>query len=299
MKSDASPSELAKLFGQTSLDDFFANYWERKPLLIRGSHEIAFSFADLDSMLVQMQFRAGNIRIVGDGSDHTPADPQAEVSVRQIQDAFSGGKSIVIRECHRYLPALRELIHGLESELTHAIMANLYVTPPGQRAFARHIDTHDVIVLQLDGCKRWRLFGTETDLPLEDASTEPKEGVELTLEADLAAGDVLYVPRGFAHEVVSVDSWSVHATVGIYVFRWSDLIVEAIRAKAISDVELRRSISIPASRSIDQENQLLDVLRTALTEADLVEAWTRLRDGFRVWTKNSSMEELPEFRDVD
>ena len=32
--------------------------------------------------------------------------------------------------------------------------------------FKAHFDTHDVFVLQIEGCKRWTLYDTPIELPL-------------------------------------------------------------------------------------------------------------------------------------
>ena len=48
-----------------------------------------------------------------------------------------------------------------------AVQANAYSTPRGSQGFAVHHDTHDVLVLQVAGEKRWQLYDPLLELPLK------------------------------------------------------------------------------------------------------------------------------------
>lgn len=120
---------------------------------------------------------------------------------------------------------------------------NLYVTAYGKRTSAPpHTDKQDVVVVQTNGKKHWRVYeptkaslkpnadvfarGKGTDsLPLH--TLEAMED-NLLLETDLNPGDVLFIPAGFPHTTGTVhedaadddDKTSVHLTFNIDTHVW-------------------------------------------------------------------------------
>lgn len=125
---------------------------------------------------------------------------------------------------------------------------SLYYTPPRcASTVPAHIDTMDVLAIQLAGCKRWTLTAphvnyflppTPVILPLSrehyrstarELKQQSQRRAASSVDVDLCAGDVLYVPRGIIHNtstvVVPTDGsesshpqWgrgSLHISVGI------------------------------------------------------------------------------------
>lgn len=82
------------------------------------------------------------------------------------------------------------------------VSTNLYVTPSTSQGFEVHFDDHDVFVLQLSGQKEWYIYlPTVIDLPpLYSRRFTPDASIfDSSLRHVLSPGDVLYIPRGFAH----------------------------------------------------------------------------------------------------
>ena len=162
---------------------------------------------------------------------------------------------------------------GLQAALHHPVGANLYLTPARAQGFLPHADTHDVFVLQLHGTKEWHVSSPRVELPLARRQSE-----RLTLSDPktyrLAPGDVLYLPRGFPHEALTGDSSSLHLTVGVYAFRWHDLLSDALQLIAHEDVMLRSAL--PAEylyEPLDMERvaELGRRVATALADGALIE----------------------------
>ena len=67
--------------------------------------------------------------------------------------------------------------------------ANVYATPPGKQGFAPHWDDIDAFILQLEGCKHWRVYAPRTQaevLPrFSSANLNPDELGPLIGEATL------------------------------------------------------------------------------------------------------------------
>ena len=58
---------------------------------------------------------------------------------------------------HRFVPAIAKLKSALEQMFSFPININMYLTPGTGKALGKHYDTHDVIVLQIAGKKKWKL----------------------------------------------------------------------------------------------------------------------------------------------
>jgi ribosomal protein L16 Arg81 hydroxylase len=108
--------------------------------------------------------------------------------------------------------------------------SNAYVSFGGNGTFGKHWDTHDVFAIQLIGKKRWQLFAPSFPLP---TSSQVSEGLQhtcpstATLECELEAGDMLYIPRGWWHQVTPFDVGSLHLSVGAYLPTLNDYIMWA------------------------------------------------------------------------
>jgi hypothetical protein len=131
----------------------------------------------------------------------------------------------------------------LELELSHAVQANAYVTPAGSRGLGVHYDTHDVFVLQLSGTKSWAIYPPVLEDPL---ASQPWKGTaadagEPILSVELAAGDCLYVPRGFLHAAEAQRELSAHLTIGVVTTTWYD-VVQTLIAGLAEEPELRRAL---------------------------------------------------------
>jgi hypothetical protein len=129
------------------------------------------------------------------------------------------------------------------------VQANAYVTPPGAQGFGAHEDEHDVFVLQSHGSKAWKIHERH-DLP---PSRPP------VIDATIAPGDSLYIPKGFPHSASAQKDASVHITIGILAVTWADVLSEAMKAVE-ADAELDASLPL---RFADDE-ALVDEVRNCL-----------------------------------
>jgi hypothetical protein len=176
------------------------------------------------------------------------------------------------------------LCRWIERALHHPVGANLYVTPRNGQGFRAHVDTHDVFILQLHGVKVWHVADPISDLPLE-SQTQHLTAVPAGFRSStLSAGDVLYLPRGFPHEALTAGESSVHLTVGVHVYRWADLLREALDLYAEDELELRQALP-PAflDGSLDGAgfSELATRFARALTESSLADR-AKVRLGTRL-----------------
>jgi hypothetical protein len=245
--------ELSRLLDPIETDAFFTDYWEKAPLLIARNKPSYFndllSLDDLDHALTTLNLHHPEIGLSNASADVTLKDyafPNGRINVDAAFRMFDQGSSIIFNGLHARQETLGELSRALESTLSHPIQTNIYLTPPSAGAFKAHYDTHDVIVLQLENEKHWKIYGSPIALPLpgQHFNASAMEIGEPQLEIDLKAGDTLYLPRGYIHEARSVNAISAHITIGILSRTWVDFLIESIAEASIREVSLRRSLPI-------------------------------------------------------
>src|SRR5262249_26034330 len=134
--------------------------------------------------------------------------------ISELQSVYMQGRTVVIMTMQQRWRTIAVLCRNLERVFHCPVHANLYLTPAGAQGFDAHFDTHEVLVLQLEGRKTWRLYGPTRTLPLVDERFNlPRERLGQAREMELNPGDLLYVPRGHVHEAFTSQDTSVHLTV--------------------------------------------------------------------------------------
>jgi lysine-specific demethylase/histidyl-hydroxylase NO66 len=265
-------------------------HWAQKPFYQRGATSIAFdsllTIGDVDRLLATVLLTHPDLLLVKSGvvinpeTYTNPSDSSSEAGAR-IADAgrvyaqFSDGATIVLNGIQRFLPPLGQFCSRLGLVLTAPVQANLYVSPPLARGFAIHDDSHDVLVLQVSGCKRWTVY--EPSSPGGNDSAEVPERV--LLAAALQPGDCLYIPKGYPHVAETTELASIHITVGIVSLAWLD-VVHALLERAASEMEILQLLPLGFAAS----DALVGDVATRLTglshwfakaDAQEVAAWIR------------------------
>jgi ribosomal protein L16 Arg81 hydroxylase len=259
---EATGHTFAWLVNPFTPRQFLQEYWEQTPLFIPrkqpGYYADLLSFRDLDSLLASGHRRLPGLRLIKAGTDiaiHRYSPEYAQVGenlygVVNIDRVFAehqGGATIILESVHRTSGTVSRFCREMEDALSHPIQANLYLTPKAAQGFEAHYDTHDVFILQVAGCKKWRIFPPRVRLPLRsqayagdhDALAPPLRVLEL------AQGDLLYIPRGYIHEAMTQsDDISAHITVAVIAYTWTDLLQEAIKQICEREQTFRQSLPI-------------------------------------------------------
>jgi bifunctional lysine-specific demethylase and histidyl-hydroxylase NO66 len=89
-----------------------------------------------------------------------------------------------------------------------------------------------VFVLQVHGRKLWQVWDAAVPFPLPHQRKLPPGAEEPAgpplVDAELAPGDCLYVPRGFRHAARTAETASLHLTVGIPTRNWNEVLREVV-----------------------------------------------------------------------
>lgn len=275
--------------------EFFCSHWEKQPLFIaRGDVDYFTSLPGLNSVdeLITSTYGSDaraltDVRIIRSeqGGKISELEPHLHGNgtpdIQDIYRAYQEGYSVIINGIHLRSAIIANLSRNLEATLHHRVGANMYLTPQQGQGFAPHVDTHDVFILQLHGVKHWHVGTPSKNLPLAGAEKESFEFVNYS-EFTLNPGDVLYLPRGFPHEAVTSHGSSLHLTVGIYAYRWVDLMTEALTVAADDSVRLREALPpgfLDGPFEVEHISEILESFAGGMQNGSLTErAKARLSD---------------------
>jgi len=291
---------LDTLIAPTDASAFFREYWERRPLHVpsaqRDRFTHLFASSDVDELLgLYGRTHTLGVRLSRHSNGRTEivdlAAEQSLVDLDRVLSAYAQGFTININDLEERRQPIRALAASLAAAFGCMVKVNAYVTPAQAAAFPLHLDTHDVLILQIEGTKAWRVYAPCFPSPtkMQRPPTEiPKDAVGSPLiDVVLQAGDVLYVPRGFGHEVFTQGDASLHLTVGIHAFTFVDLIETALGVMAWDAPQLRRAIPARAITGDAPDAAVeadLRALRAMIAERlPLEEALTRLAAQWLAW----------------
>jgi ribosomal protein L16 Arg81 hydroxylase len=285
--------DLARILHPVSPAQFFAEYWEEKPLVVhrddRDYYAALLSMEQIDPLVTVFPPDTVTVASSHDNLDTAEfARADGSLDVVKATQLFADGRTIVIQEAHKRIESLTALCRELEREIGAPFQCNLYLTPAQGKGFDTHYDTHDVLLLQVAGSKEWTIFDSPVRLPLNGQPFDPNihpVGAP-TMSFVLRAGDFLYIPRGFLHHARSADEMSLHATLGALSYRWADVIIETLAQLCLSDPAFRRALPVgfgrPEFDMAAARRTLSELLSRAAQQANLDGVLERLADEFTV-----------------
>lgn len=278
------------LISPTSKHEYFERYWEKQPLVVRRAQPDYFSsllsFDDVDRVITTLDRRYPDISLKNaknpnlSQADYTLSN--GTLDVIKLYELFEQGSTITLAFLDTVLPALSVFCRSLEREFSCPLQTNIYMTPPGAQGAEPHYDTHDVFVLQVAGSKRWTIFGTPVESPLPGQRYEARVHQLGTpsLEFELEAGDLAFIPRGVAHEARSTDTISLHITAGILKYTWTDFLVEFIASTGLQNAAFRKGLPAGFARSGFDRTQARAVFDELLDQASSGLAFDSTLDSF-------------------
>eukprot|EP00045_Choanoeca_perplexa_P007661 m.70417 g.70417 ORF g.70417 m.70417 type:complete len:533 (-) comp14161_c0_seq4:32-1630(-) len=256
----ASPVEVFQWMIQpVEPEVFFRDYWEKKPLLIRrkkgGYYQDLFSSQQLDDIIRKNYIKYGiNIDLARyEDGERTTENPEGRVHPNVMWAMYEDGCSIRMLNPQTYAPPVWQLTSTLQEYFQCMVGCNTYLTPQGAQGFAPHYDDIEAFILQLEGEKRWRVYANPTGERLPRTSSlnfDQEDMGQPLLDVVLKPGDMLYFPRGYAHQAVSTeDKHSLHLTVSTYqLFDWAQymqkLVPAALEEAIASDDTFRAGLPL-------------------------------------------------------
>ncbi|GHJ36114.1 JmjC domain-containing protein [Streptomyces sp. TS71-3] len=266
-----------------SAQAFLADDWGRAPRVFRGLRpETPITLGDVDRAIRHRMLRRPHVEMVR-GTDEIPESSYttsrrmtgstvpAFADGAAIARLLRQGSTLLLRNVEHWHAPTERLTRDFETDLRRPVEAFFFATPAGAQGLVTHRDDADVLLLQISGSKRWTVYPGPGDGNWRPGPAE--EVGAAVLEETVRAGDVLYIPRGFAHTASGEEGLSTHLSLTVREVGTQELYAAlqrtimdglAIEARPLGEPEL-----------LETAEQLLDRIRAVvprLTAADVLSA---------------------------
>ena len=196
------------LLSQLTPSEFLAEYWQKKPLLIKAAipnFDGLLSPEELAGLACEEDVQS---RIVEykKGVWHAQHGPFTEDDFAALPDTPTAEHNwtLLVQSVNHFLPEASALLQQF-SFIPHARLDDLMVSlAPHGGGVGPHFDSYDVFLLQGQGKRLWRI-SEQNDLSLVEGSPlRILKHFETKQEWLLEAGDMLYLPPHLAHWGIAV-----------------------------------------------------------------------------------------------
>ncbi len=201
-------NQTLQLLGGLTPTQFLAEYWQKKPLLIKNSvpnFTGLLSPEELAGLACEDEVQSRIIEEIK-GKWHASHGPFDEADFAKLPDKPTPEHrwTLLVQSVNHYLPEASQLLQQFNF-IPHARLDDLMVSyAPDGGGVGPHFDSYDVFLLQGQGKRLWRI-SEQTDLSLvEGAPLRILKNFDTAQEWLLEAGDMLYLPPHLAHWGIAV-----------------------------------------------------------------------------------------------
>lgn len=213
-----------RLISPIGAADFERDVFSRKPLHLKARDFPDSGLETLDgwrSMLRGQSTRLQGRRFVVDLDSSIDGEQPLCPDLEALLDQ---GGPLIVNAVDRINPVVRAMADAIAVGVGARVVVNGYISPNRRDALDLHADDHEVVVLQRHGVKRWTI-GTKIAKGLAHSSLFAIDNASISEQArrsdtfrglELHPREMLYLPRGLAHQATARDDLSIHLSVGVF-----------------------------------------------------------------------------------
>ncbi|WP_117234329.1 cupin domain-containing protein [Vibrio maerlii] len=185
-----------------SLEEFLAEYWQKKPTIIKGgfaNFQDPISPEEIAGLSMEEEVDS---RFVSNLNDEWSAEhgPFPEEKFAQLPETHWQLIVQAANHWHQGAAEMLEPFKAMPNWLFDDLMV-LYSVEGG--GVGPHIDQYDVFIVQGQGKRYWRVGEKDHGQYNENhrhTALRQIESFDTLIEGELEPGDILYIPPGFPHE---------------------------------------------------------------------------------------------------
>jgi hypothetical protein len=130
---------------------------------------------------------------------------------------FEQGTSMIVVRLETYVPALSAVFRDAATDGLPIVEAGAIVTTGAGGALEAHYDPRDLIILEVEGSKRWRVYGPRVLKPVKELGITAPPQTPPILDTVLRPGDFLFMAAGYWHLCDNGPERSLH--LGLFLQR--------------------------------------------------------------------------------
>lgn len=207
METDTVKNSPLTLLGGISKAQFLSEYWQKKPLLIRGAlsdFNAPISADELAGLACEEEVES---RIVIEKDGRHPWElrcgPFTEDQFATLPESHW---TLLLQEANKHIPELSALLDQFDFIPSWWLDDIMISYAADQGTVGPHYDRYDVFLLQVEGKKHWKINSQPVadDNIIDNISLRIMKTFTSEQEWLLEPGDMLYLPPGVAHHGVAL-----------------------------------------------------------------------------------------------
>ncbi|MFZ2844655.1 JmjC domain-containing protein [Psychrobacter sp.] len=187
-------------------EQFLAEYWQKKPLLIKQGLPQLVGMFEPDDMLGLALEEDASARLLTQAASKKNGQPQWQLKKSPLIEADFDNLpeqwTVLVQNLEQWSPELGQLWQAFDFIPQWQRDDIMVSYAPKGGSVGKHYDDYDVFLAQGFGSRRWQL-GKFCDKDTEFVADEPirlfDDMGEIVFDEILEAGDVLYVPPKLSH----------------------------------------------------------------------------------------------------
>lgn len=239
------------------------------------------SWEEINQSLFSMEVATPKVKIFDHGQLDEQLYTETYTQIGKTRKRFNrtalhrymkNGATLVLDRFDHNSITVKKLCDSVSNIVDAQTVANAYIAFGGDGTFGSHWDTHDVFAVQLRGRKRWQIFEPTFELPLihQTSKLHSNERPELPVfDEILEAGDVLYIPRGWWHNVIPIGEETVHIAIGVHPPMMLHYLSWLCSTRLPNFLSARRSISRTTDHIEDLSDFINDINKSLFDKDNL------------------------------
>jgi len=199
--------------GEYSPEQFLAEYWQKKPCLIRQAIADFKPLLDADDLAGLACEEMAESRLISGTAEAQDWEvrhgPFSDADFSTLSDE---NWTLLVQDVEKHYAPLQALVQQfsfIPNWRLDDLMVSYAVTGG---SVGPHVDQYDVFMLQAEGTRRWQIAESFDPELLEDCALNTLKQFNPEQEWILEPGDILYLPPNVAHHGVALEpgmTWSV------------------------------------------------------------------------------------------
>jgi 50S ribosomal protein L16 3-hydroxylase len=254
------------LLGGISPKAFMRDYWQKKPLLVRGAIP-AFSLAEHNKTPLDSPISSKALFAMASDQDiesrliqSSPRSfAEGPIQKKHIPSLDTKNWTLLLQGMEAKHPAAKKILSWFRF-IPDARLDDLMISIAGHGGgVGPHFDSYDVFLIQMSGRRRWQISGQK------DLSLNPNLPLKILQRFkpeqtwDLLPGDMLYLPPHIAHDGTALDGGCQTWSVGFRSATYKELLQEGLwrLAESLEDIpELNEHFSDPKQMATSAPEKL-------------------------------------------